>query len=74
MDAPDPEGWLSSPQRWDKLRAAAVDHAEATLETLQRNSGTSEGAGVQPSFASRTQQYARRKASAVKRRLAELRD
>lgn len=73
-EAPDPEGWLSSPERWEKLRAVAIDHAEATLETLQRNPVGEHATAAQPSLVGRTRQVARSKAAAVKRRLAELRN
>lgn len=71
--APDPEGWLSSPERWAKLRAVAVDHAESTLETLLRNPGADGATATKVSRAHRTRQVVRSKAAAVKRRLAELR-
>lgn len=70
--AVDPDGWLSSPQRWDKLRAVALDHAQATLETLQRNSGSDGEAAATLSFVSRSLAWARRKAIGLKRRLKEL--
>ena len=80
-EAPDPEGWLSSPERWDKLQAMARDHAESTLETLDRNSGSGRVSGAFQADAGqdphggllqRTRQFARRKAGALKGRLDAL--
>ena len=71
--APDPEGWLSSPERWEKLRAVAINHAEATLETLQQNAGTDGPPPPEQSLVRRSRQVARSKAAALKRRLSQLR-
>lgn len=76
--APDPDGWLSSAQRWHQLREVAVDHALATLETLRQNPGTDAAATDRPGLAERakatarrSRATARRKAAALKRRIGQ---
>ena len=48
-----------------------LDHAQATLQTLQRNSGSDREVHAPLSFVSRAVAVARRKAVGLKRRLKE---